>query len=640
MNYIEYGKILYKNHFLSPIYLKVIDLVHDEIKEKEHNDEILKLFLVYFSLVCDGNTCMSLDATALKDKWQTKCKEMEVSLASSSNYDEEELKVVLNEFNNALGYLSLINEKDLPNMIGNDKYFIIEDNFLYAKKYYKAVKGLSESIKRLFKKDKFPDLQEIIDYRSLVEGSFKLTNGQEKAVVEGYNKNLIITGGPGTGKTTSIFFLLFNFIYNNPDVNIYMTAPSGKAASRMKESILKTEDDLNKAAKEKYKAVIAKFESLEGYTIHRLLDNDFNTNVFRHNETNKFEDDSIFVVDEASMCDVCIFDALLKAIPDNARVFLLGDENQLPSVENGAVLSNLLNIDFMKDYIVELDESIRFNKESEIYKLAEAINTGSTLPVEVDDWLFYKDFTIKEVEDKKFPVYYFKDSLEKTKDETIVKDVIKKWGKHFYKDIARLSSEIDPNDLDKLDKLYDLSNKAKILTGENEGPRGKQTINKIIIDEFIKQDKNSNELCPGEIIMITKNKKDLNLYNGETGLFVKFKNDETLYFMIEKSDETIKEDGKKENAIFKIGAYLFYPIRLLSRNEIDYAFAMTIHKSQGSDYKQILVILPRLQGHPLSNRQIVYTAITRTKGNTYILSNQERLEECRDKIIIRDTNIK
>ncbi|MCR5462471.1 MAG: ATP-binding domain-containing protein, partial [bacterium] len=95
-----------------------------------------------------------------------------------------------------------------------------------------------------------------------------------------------------------------------------------------------------------------------------------------------------------------------------------------------------------------------------------------------------------------------------------------------------------------------------------------------------------------------------------------------------------------KDEIFKYASYVFYPFRMLTDKEIDLAFAITIHKSQGSDYKSILVILPNKKGHPLLNRQILYTAITRTKGNTYILATKESLDEAKDRIIIRDTNIK
>ena len=141
------------------------------------------------------------------------------------------------------------------------------------------------------------------------------------------------------------------------------------------------------------------------------------------------------------------------------------------------------------------------------------------------------------------------------------------------------------------------------------------------------------------LMMINKNNKQLDLYNGDCGLLVTFKNDKTIYFMVKKASLLVKNEGKIDDQIFKLGAFTFYPLRLISKDEIDMSYAITIHKSQGSDYKNILVILPNSKGHPLLNRQIIYTAITRTKGNTYILSNQERLVESSCFVIVRDTNI-
>ena len=141
-------------------------------------------------------------------------------------------------------------------------------------------------------------------------------------------------------------------------------------------------------------------------------------------------------------------------------------------------------------------------------------------------------------------------------------------------------------------------------------------------------------------MMVNKNNKALELYNGDTGILVSFFDDNNLYFMIKKTTERIKNDGYVKDEIFKIAGYIFYPFRMITKNEIDLAFAITVHKSQGSDYKNILVILPTAKGHPLLNRQILYTAITRTKGTTYIFSNLERMNEAKDRILIRDTNIK
>ena len=114
--------------------------------------------------------------------------------------------------------------------------------------------------------------------------------------------------------------------------------------------------------------------------------------------------------------------------------------------------------------------------------------------------------------------------------------------------------------------------------------------------------------------------------------------------MYEKTSKDVTTSGKKIDEIFSLDVnghtYMFYPLRMISETDFDLAYAITIHKSQGSDFNNILIVLPTAEGHPLLTKQIVYTAITRSKGSAYILSNQDRLVEAQKNFEVRDTNIK
>ena len=643
--YNDFKELVIKYKLMTPIWKYVLELIEEELEVNENDNAkkyVLVLFIIYFCLIDDGNICMSLNKKILSEKWNKKVESTIIMQRNKMIVDDTELNTIKELTNIAINdYLSLINNEYLNKVIGNNKEFEIEDGWLYLRKYNIARKGIINSINRLFNKEYIG--RSLYNYKEYCiknvnnesKKEFTLSKGQENAVNKGFNKNLIITGGPGTGKTTSILFLLINILISNLESNVYLIAPSGKAASRMKESIIKGLSLVNEEFKNKNYDLIDKIEKIGESTIHRLLSYNYETNSFSYNKYHQFNQNSIFVIDEASMIDICLFNSLLEAIPDNARIFIMGDKNQLPSVECGAVFGEFLKINELKDNIIELDESIRFKKGTKIYDFAQAVNQGNTLPLSKDEFKELKDFTIYEENNNK-PIYFFNYNDSKQDFD----NVIKKWGNKYYKNLQTKCSNLDYNNIESFNELFSLIEESKILCAENDGNYGVKQINYIIKKNYVNNSIISyNGHYPGEIMMINKNNKTLDLYNGDSGVLVTFENDNTLYFMIKKSSTLVNIDEKKNNKVFKKEQYVFYPLRLISFNEIELAYAITIHKSQGSDYKNILVILPKQKGHPLLNRQIVYTAITRTKGNTYIMSNFERLEEAKDNLIIRDTNI-
>ena len=220
--------------------------------------------------------------------------------------------------------------------------------------------------------------------------------------------------------------------------------------------------------------------------------------------------------------------------------------------------------------MVELDESIRFKKGTKIYDLAYAINNGLELPVKESDWEDFDKFEIKE-DDVTKPIFYYKNSKEGYKQSEIVNYVVDKWGKEYFASLQEKSSNLDPLDMDTLNKLFNYTEKSKILCAENEGPRGVNTINKLVKKQHIDTTKPSSIIgyYPGMLMMINKNNKALDLYNGDTGVLVTFKDDKTLYYMVKKSTNIIKEEGKVDDKIFKLGSFTFYPLRLIANNEID-----------------------------------------------------------------------
>lgn len=621
----EFYELLLKNKMITPIWKSVISLIDELLDNDSNKDSYLKLFLIYFSLIDDGNLYMNLDKEKFIDKFNTKVNGQKILLEDDPSYAIEDFDNILNTALSLTYLLETI--KDLP-IVKKEELFVVRDNMLYTKKFAVASKNISQNIQRLFNVDF--NTTSLFNYEEYLKESISLSIGQKKAITSGLNNNLIITGGPGTGKTTSILFLLINLLKSNFNYNVYLVAPSGKASSRMKESINNSLSMLNDK-KDLLSDVIDKITSLDESTIHHLLGVQYKNNTFKYNKDYQFDENSIFVIDEASMIDVNIFNALLDAIPTNARVFIMGDKNQLPSVESGAIFGALLKNEELSKNIVELDESKRFKVGTVVYNLAKAINEGSNLNLENNAFNDFHDFKLYDLIPGKYPVYYYLDNYDKFKDKDILDVILSRWNDKFYSSLNSKCKDIS-YDLNLFKEINHDVERARILTAENNGSRGVKTIN----DYFVKD---NLQFYPGELLMITKNNKTLELYNGDSGIIVKFAGDDCLYFMIQKTTKLVSENIKIDDNIFKLDNFVFYPIRLIPKDEITPSYAITIHKSQGSDYENILVILPSKKGHPLLNRQILYTAITRTKGNTYILSNIDRLNEAKDNLLVRDTII-
>ena len=660
--YDEFYTLLNDNRLLSNIWKEVLNLLKEDINDDE--DQYLSLLAIFFSLVDDGNICMSLNEDILIDKWMNKVNSTEVMLLESEDYNKDDfIQIKERSIEVIKSHLSKININNLPSLIGKGRVFEIEDNYLYIKKYNDARKSIKDSISRLFVFDKYDN--DTFDYKKCVDTSrFALSNKQEEAVIKGVNRNIIVTGSPGTGKTTSILFLLYSLLNKNINLEVHLCAPSGKASARMKESIIGGLSVISDDYKSSHQEVTDKIVNLKESTIHSLLHIDNVTHAFSYNKNNQFNENSIFIIDEASMVDICLFASLLEAIKRGSRIFIMGDENQLPSVECGAVFTELLKLEstLLNGHIVRLDESKRFKSNTEIFSLATAVNNGDVLPIKLEQWEDYDTFSIRQldkseddvindmgfdfvkVDKDNCPIYYYKNYKDddKVKEIDIVKKIVLIWGKRFYRDLQEKATDVDPNNLKYLETLFRYSEQSKILSAENEGSRGVKMINDLIKRGFIKDSRGLKvrfNNYPGQVMMINKNNQLLDLYNGDSGITIKFKDDDHLYLMVKKKSKLVSADGKIEDQIFKLGDYTFYPLRMISSNDIDLAYAITIHKSQGSDYPNILVITPTKKGHPLLNRQIIYTAITRTKGYTYILSNQDRLDEAKDTVIKRDTNI-
>lgn len=572
--------------------------------------------------------------------------------------------------------LSKISAENLPNLIYNieetckneefsliNKPFVVFDKHLFAAKYFIAKCGIEDRITKILKKrakNTFTASEdEIADYFKNLS-DITLNEEQQKAIQRGLKENLIITGGPGTGKTTVVCYLLWKLFQNTElqNYSLYLAAPSGKAADRLKESI---SDELSKCKKlsNEEQMIFNKLNNSESYTIHRLLSYNPSKNSFSYNREQQFNPESIFVIDEASMIDINLFASLLEAIPDDAVVFILGDKDQLPSVDAGMVLGELL--DAKKDSKTELKNSVRFKEDSEIGRLKNAVQAVEIPQVVFTNYEKWKgDFYIPEKENgcyKEYPVTYLEITGETQKKKSDqIKDLVIKWSEKFYDKLAEegkcVFSLKEALKEEKLDLIWKEANSARILCAERHYLRGVEELNKKISSHIIKKNKiemNGEEFFAGQLLMLTKNQKMFSLYNGDTGIVFEVKEDENAvkYLMVKKTvkksnSENMEMDSSELTfgSIFQIGSYIFYPLYLLPRESLEIAYSITIHKAQGSGYDAILIFLPEKTDNQLLNRQILYTALTRTKGSTYLVADQKTLEHAIKTKIERTTMIK
>ncbi|MDY2812430.1 MAG: ATP-dependent RecD-like DNA helicase [Dorea sp.] len=399
---------------------------------------------------------------------------------------------------------------------------------------------------------------------------------QKKAVMEAAHHGImILTGGPGTGKTTTINAMIHFF--ESEGMDIFLAAPTGRAAKRMTEAT-----------------------GYEAQTIHRLLEvtgnpEDENIGGFQRNAENPLEAD-VIIIDEMSMVDLPLMYALLGAIVPGTRLILVGDRNQLPSVGPGSVLKDIIDSECFP--VVMLTKIFRQAGESDIVVNAHKINRGEEV-----------------ILDNKSMDFFF---LKRQDPNMIISNVITLLQK-------KLPKYVDA-------KPYDI----QVLTPMRKGLLGVERLNRIL-QEYLnpagpdKQEKEYNDRLfrEGDKVMQIKNNyqleweiatrygmtidKGLGVFNGDMGIITKINTyEETI---------TVEYDEKKQ---------VKYPYNLL--DELELAYAITIHKSQGSEYPA--VVIPLLQGpRQLYHRNLLYTAVTRARKCVTLVGSDVVFQE-----MIRNTN--
>ena len=406
--------------------------------------------------------------------------------------------------------------------------------------------------------------------------------GQRDAVIVMNSSNYsILTGGPGTGKTFTITWAVKVALSRNPELRIALAAPTGKAAGRMTES---------------FKGFKVRGEELRATTLHSLLGPNADFTTFKHNRDNPLDIDWL-IVDEASMIDLPMMSKLLDALPKGCRLTLVGDEHQLASVERGRVFGDLCHAKWMQDKIVRLTESTRFKHEGEIDLFAKAVNAGdSDKALEYlnagGDLIVYRHLSETGMTNPDFWPEF--------------SDIITGHLRQFCE--ARTPEEA-------LKHLNDF----RVLCVERHGAFGINRVNDYMVRKLAGSVRNPQ--CPIPV-MITRNDRSLNVANGDVG--VRMPDDPgNICLLVEEERNT--------------GKIVYRKVRSELLDNVETAFAMTVHKSQGSEFRDVAIILPPDAESRLLTREILYTGITRTKNMVFLFGSDKAVEKSCKNVVERVT---
>jgi len=421
---------------------------------------------------------------------------------------------------------------------------------LYLAALHKAEVGVAANLLRLLQGETpwaTVNVENAIPWVEAKAG-IQLSESQKSAVdLALKNKLLVITGGPGVGKTTLVNSILR--IIAAKQAEILLCAPTGRAAKRLSEST-----------------------GLEAKTIHRLLEFDPKAFGFKRNRENPLVAD-IIVVDEASMIDIVLMNQLLKAIPDNTALLLVGDVDQLPSVGPGAVLSDIISSDTIP--VVRLTEIFRQAATSKIIVNAHRINHGS-MPVktekqeELSDFYFVPAETPEEISDKVLQI--------------VCERIPKRFGLDAIKDV-------------------------QVLTPMNRGGLGSRSLN-IELQKRLNSSSGPQvtkfgwSYGAGDKVLQTVNNYDKEVFNGDIGTISSID--------IEESELVIEFDGREVKYDFN------------ELDEISLAYAASIHKSQGSEYPAVVIPLAT-QHFMMLERNLLYTGVTRGKKLVVVVGQPKAL---------------
>ena len=562
--------------------------------------------------------------------------------------------------------------KIVKSALGNEQVaqlFVYENGRLYSRRYYEFEQEVARDIvKRAALTPLTEDANDKV--KQLWPAIFPTeTTAQQdwqqiavaKSLMQGF---CVINGGPGTGKTYTVLRLLLALQACDKDLNIVLAAPTGKAQQRMTESIVNSIEGL----RGKVEDTALDNVPTDAVTLHRLLGlREYGVST-KYNQHNQLAAD-VLIVDEASMVDLALMTRIVRALPDHARLYFIGDADQLPAVELGNVLEQLVS----NTTRLDVEENASPSDESSLHIDSDPLSLGGVpslmrqhiatlcphlpmLPVNEQAKSYVA--TLQAPQRFKGQVAKVATAIQKGDADGAIAAIAEggdgssktanlaattksrlKEGVHLWsegevgsRDLHELAKEsfFPIFDANSADEALNRLNYVRWLTPVRKGAMGVEGLNSLVFDAIKhKIKKREGHFYQGQPIMIVKNHHPQRLSNGEVGVIWPDSTGKLYawFYQDAKGADQQASSGTGENANGVQNQMQKQVLRSISLSRVpqfETVYAMTIHKSQGSEFNHVVLILPKPDSEKTANlfhRGLVYTGLTRAKGGCLIISD-------------------
>lgn len=510
----------------------------------------------------------------------------------SDTFENETINQIINNLIDNKTRAKFTYEKKLPVVIDNSK--------IYLRRYFEYEKDTAAEILHRASSSAENLPPEIVSAAEKLLSALDITEEEKKiSVMNALSKKIsFISGGPGTGKTSLAVNIILLYIkkklLKDERPSIALCAPTGKAAAHLKKSVegalLKIKEN------DKIKNLFDKelnYVPLKGETVQKLIGAKIGSISAKFNKNEPLPH-GLIIADETSMFDLSLMKKLFSALSPSASIVFLGDKDQLASVQAGSVFGDICSIakketgeksdnaECLSKSITVLKKSFRFDPDKGIGKISKAVNESDVKAV----WdAFSSDDNIRFIENNELSFQGFRKRLKE-----IIESEIIRYSKDF--------PYIFPVENAKPEELLSRMKNIQILSALRKGPGGFSEINAIAEEIFSL----TGNIYHGMPVMAVENDYDMKIFNGDTGIICK--------------EDRLNAYFPGDDALRKINPYLL--------KSYEKSFCMTVHKSQGSEFENVIFVLPNEDSRVLT-KELIYTALTRAKKNITVIGSKEIL---------------